>query len=226
MHEIYRPRNQTEQPAEDKIFYTLSTNLTVQQLIDKIGRTPPDINAIQELLNKGIITNNGNGRSKSKNGDYIGRMAEWHTAATINQMRGLFPSIDISPIPDDSLKGKYRFRQKGINYVVFREPRPLSAILEYDILSVIDGLPVVWEVKLGHTIQTAIRSKRIIDVFKPLSEYYDRTDFGYVLVVPKDVPDENSVAQNKFIERGGIIASLYGTKEQFQSDLGLTQQSE
>ncbi len=217
MHEVYKPRNQIEQPKEDKIPYVLSTNETLQKIVEEIGKLPPDISEIQTLINNGIRVNNGNGKNKSRNGDFMGKMAELHIASLIGKMSEILP-ITIAPIPDDTLKGKYRFRQKGINYVVFREPKPLSAIIEYDILSVIDGLPVVWEAKLGHTVQPAIRSKRIIDVFKPLSEYYGQTNFGYVLVVPKDVPDENSVAQNRFIERGGVIATLYGTKEQFQKD--------
>lgn len=212
MHEVYRARNHTEEiKGNNGNGIYLSSNPTLERLAVEISKANPIIEQINLLS---LRRNNGNGKRQE-----IGKLAEVHLACVLESLKDEYTDINLSPIPNDTLVGKYRFKQSGVNYIIYQEPRPSSAILEYDILSEINGLPVVWEVKLGKSIQPAIRNQRIKSILQPLKEYYGDRDFGYALVVPKNMLNPESEIQNKFTSKGGIIVPLYADKSELEADI-------
>lgn len=104
-------------------------------------------------------------------------------------------------------------------------------IVEYDQLSVVSDLPVVWEVKFvkqagrrggergRESLNAMFQDERIEQIFTPLQELYQRDSFGYVVVVPRDKLHPESPVQQAFQARGGIIAPISVDLEDFRKDI-------
>lgn len=126
-------------------------------------------------------------------------------------------SIVVDPIAHNSKTERFLFARTTENTFVVVDPQKQERIIEYDVLTVIDGIPVVWEVKSqirkrsrnnkgkGHSLNEVLRIKHINQLFTPLQEYFDSKDFGYVVVATKEVIRPASPLQQGFCKNGGIL---------------------
>lgn len=217
MTEIYTAELSREhQRAAEKSDPRLHTNPVLQELILLISRTKPNPDEIKKVSEECGLTEDTLEKDRKNGKNLSGKLAEFHTFSVLSSLTEHFREIDLSPIPDGARAGAFTFEQNGINYRI-RDNNGLHS-LEYDILSEINSLPVIWEIKLNGTIKP-ISKERIDKIIAPLREYYrTRTSkFGYVLVRPSTSRQIIEIEQ-QFIGRGGIIVNFPCTKSEFRKE--------
>ena len=139
-----------------------------------------------------------------------GRLLEIHLRILLETMITQNPHFKLDPIPDGSETDKYRFVKKdGAGYLVVDKVtrRPL---VEYDEIALIDGIPVVFEVKakLGRE-RVAVSGERISRIFDPIAEYFGGDEYGYFVLVSRDFLNGQYLARQSFEEMGGFLVPLF-----------------
>jgi len=207
--EVVRKTPPSEREAEKSTTIPLYTNPTLKQIVDQI----PSYTANIEDINR--IAREFGKRDYSKIKDrkkLMGIIAEYHLYYALEKLKEIFPEINLSPIEDQAKRDGYKFQKQGINYKAFWGQNDDSC--EYDILSEIDRLPVIWEVKLGK-LNGATGNRRISTILKPLMSYYRNNRFGYVIVAPGNFITPHP----EFEERGGLLVPFYVNQDKFADDI-------
>lgn len=201
----------------------LKTNPTLLKVIERITGNIPDPDVLLATLNpKQLEKMNGDKTNGGKNGDILGHLAETHLAQSLISLSEVFPGLVVNPIPNGTETDDFVFRVYGDHNYVVHKKNTGAAYIEYDAFTLVDGLPVVWEVKFGYSYNGALKNKRVKKILEPLTQYYGDSTAGYVVVTPKASVDESNDAQNKFIERGGILVTLPVTKTEFTEEVQST----
>ena len=198
-------------PPETKI--TLTANPTLDLIVCGLEEITPDCKS----LIAGLSDTQKAKLSSEKNGILFGKLAEMHVWQVLTRLAEGNSLIKIDPIPSGHETKNYRFEQSGHNVIVYKRHSSLSCV-EYDMLTEIDGLPVIWEVKSGSSLSNAVSSQRVKTITRPLIQYYGKNNFGYVVVGPK-YSSEPTKAQQRFTRNQGIIARVPITKIQFESEI-------
>jgi hypothetical protein len=92
---------------------------------------------------------------------------------------------------------------------------------EYDALTVVEDLPVVWEVKSGLSdrnsrgLKSAFKNETINRKLNPLRDYYQTDRFGFVVVTFPSFIESTPGQRKGFLRNGGIHAKLHGVADTF-----------
>jgi len=212
---LYRNGDRTKEkdlkPAEART--SLATNETLALIINGLEKIVPNWDGLLGALSEDQkLKING-----KANGQLLGRLAEIHVAYVLEGLAIDNSLVKLWPIPHNQTTKNYRLEQSGNNYVVYKKSSTIACV-EYDMVTEVDNLPVIWEVKIGYSLSQAINSQRIKTIAEPLAQYYGHTNFGYVVVAPM-VTDKLTISQRKFVEKGGLIARIPTTKAQFESNI-------
>lgn len=206
-----RTKEKDLKTAETRI--SLVTNETLGLIINGLEKIVPNWDhMLSALTYDQKLKING-----KANGQLLGRLAEIHVAHVLEALAVDNSLVKLWPIPHDRETKNYRLAQGGINYVAYKKGST-TACVEYDMITEVDNLPVIWEVKIGYSLSQAINSQRIKTIAEPLAQYYGHANFGYVVVAPM-VSDKLTIAQRKFVEKGGLIARIPTTKVQFKNNI-------
>ncbi len=142
-----------------------------------------------------------------------GLVAELHLQQLLGQTA--IP-LRIDPIASGTQTDSYSFRKDSKGRLVAYDQQGRT-VAEYDALIEADGLPVVIEVKASnrasrgstsHSLDTALTVGGINRRFAPLKEYYNTNTFGYIVTTTRNAIQPNSLTQQCFQERGGILIPL------------------
>ena len=99
---------------------------------------------------------------------------------------------------------------------------------QLDALALIDGLPVLFEIKLcGYRLNGScyrahgsvvrnMRDERADFLSRPIREFFGTYRTGYVLVLSNDQIKDNSPIQEDFKGRGGLLVPFYIDKDSFR----------
>ena len=215
MTENRKPHRNGEISREKKPEFQISllTNETLNLIIGGLEKIVPNWNHLydtltdaQKLKIQGV-----------KNGDLLGRLAEVHVSRVLDSLAEDNPTIIRWPIANGQETKDFRLEKSGHNYVAYKKGGT-TACVEYDMLTEVEGLPVIWEVKIGYSLAQAINSHRIKTIVKPLAQYYGHAEIAYVVVAPTG-PNQQTISQEKFIEKGGMIARIPTTRTLFESNI-------
>ena len=162
---------------------------------------------------------------------YAQYFSEIHMDISLEQIAGTYPDLNMTFRP--FLKGKTRARDFLFYYDLagrvyaqgIREP----AKFEYDQVILIDGMPVVFEIKIKKWNSSVnepgkLRNALLPEVYNkrlhPVRQFFDN-DVGYVFIIPKDVYDgsikfEGDSLINNFIKNGGVLVPFYTDRHTFR----------
>jgi len=206
-------RLKEKDPKQPETRVSFKTNEALNIIVEGLEQINPDWN---ELLD--TLTDAQKIKIQGKaNGHLLGRLAEIHVARVLETLAVDNPLIKLWPIPHDHETKSFRLEHSGVNYVAYKKGGT-TACVEYDMLTEVNNLPVIWEVKIGYSLSQAISAQRIKNIAKPLTQYYGHANFGYVVVAPTG-PDQLTIDQEKFITKGGLIARIPTTKTQFEYNI-------
>lgn len=227
MTEFYRQIEGKNKERRKTTAPSLKTNSTLLDITERISKDFPDSDILLATLTpKQLEKMNGGKTNGSKNGDTLGHLAEAHLVQNLKSLSSEFSDLTVNPIPNGTETDDFVFRIYGEHNYVVHNKNTGAAYIEYDAFTLVDNLPVIWEVKLGYSYTEAIKHKRVKKIFEPLTQYYGESAVGYVVVTPKTSIDETNDAQKKFIERGGIIVTLPVTKAEFTEGIQAAIQTE
>lgn len=226
----------TPKEGEEKsLVVRLTTNPTLNQLVDTIANKPIDWEVFEAYL-----------RGKGLKADQIKAVggaqgALWELY--IDMMIALFAErrydIRINPIPDGTKTTSFEFyhsdMSKGGRFSVRQgHSGQTHTIADYDELLEIEGLPVVFEVKssvrkskkyrAATRKNPILRRSYIVRFSTPLAEYYKKDkeiDIGYAVFLMPEAISKTSSTQQDFIDRGGILRHLPTTSEVFVAQSNL-----
>ncbi|HZJ18429.1 MAG TPA: hypothetical protein VFD45_02315 [Patescibacteria group bacterium] len=218
MHESHAPgRHRKIEKGSPEV--VLTTNPRLATIIKGLSSTTPNWNALLKTLSgKQLTRMKENKTNGSKNGDTLGQLAETHVSLTLKMLSLEHPDLIVNPIPSGTETEDYVFRQYGHNYIAHNK-RTGAAHIEYDALTLVCGLPVIWEVKLGHSFVEALKTTRISNISKPLIQHYHDSALGYVVITPKDSLNRSSKSQEEFTNKGGVMVTIPVTKTEFTETL-------
>lgn len=110
----------------------------------------------------------------------------------------------------------------------------------FEKLIMVDNKPIVFDMKLTvwrqsgiHRKESKIRSCRALGIdgllrpenyrkkLKPIREFYNGDDIGYVVVIPRDIyqQNRNHYVFKGFINSGGVIIPFYADRLQFSQEV-------
>lgn len=196
----------------------LATNPTLDLIVKGLESIDPDFEGLISDLSKTQKAR----LDGDKNGILLGKLAEMHVYQVLLRLSEddrIHPLIRINPIPDGHETKSFRFGQYRQNLIVYEKGTTVACV-ELDLLTEIDGLPVVWEVKSGTSLSSAVSTQRINTIATPLIEHYASGAFGYVVVAtinPSDKPPNK--AQEIFTKKNGIIVRIPTTRKDFESGI-------
>jgi hypothetical protein len=201
-----------------------TTNATLDRLVEGFKKTPPDWDEVAHVF-KNTKTYLLNTSTKDT---IIGDLAEIHVDTVLKSLASSIGDIDLHPIPFYAEKNGIKFSALKFAHYQAMHLKHGTAV-EYDQLMVVNDLPVVWEVKTSRVRNThrkksaffAVQPERIDKVFTPLSIYFERNDFGYVVVAPEEVIDPSFYTVLNFQKKGGIMVPLYPNTDEYKSQLEL-----
>lgn len=159
-----------------------------------------------------------------------------------NSLEEICDELDIkSRVVFDPIKpyekiSRFKFMYRPNGKLIINESRHgiYSDYSEIDELLLIDGLPVLFEIKTGKYRGASVNSKghsptdggpsyalrreRIEYLLVPLSLYY-QSSCGYVLIIPGDQVLKSSLLQKNFVKKGGILVPFYTDRESYKEDV-------
>ena len=137
----------------------------------------------------------------------------------------------LDPIKHEAETDNYLFLNINNKFFI-EDKRNNKTHSELDEFAIIDGLPVLFEVKTGYykdgsrvleknnhrKIQYAMRLDRVEYLIRPLEEYFG-SKCGYVLLIPQDYIYPYSSLQRELIANNGIISSLGFKRKEFRYNI-------
>jgi len=206
-------RSREKDPKQPETRISFKTNKALDIIVEGLEQISPDWDELLDTLNDA----QKNKIQGKENGHLLGRLAEIHVASVLETLAIDNPLIKLWPIPHNHETKSFRLEHSGVNYVAYKKGGT-TACVEYDMLTEVNNLPVIWEVKIGYSLSQAISAQRIRNIVEPLAQYYGHANFGYVVVAPTG-SDQLTIAQEKFIAKGGLIARIPTTKTQFENNI-------
>ena len=126
----------------------------------------------------------------------------------------------INPIPNGVEVSPYKYDYYGQNLTVHNHNHRSYPVQEFDVICLVDDLPVVFEIKLGmyksNGVKTAntrvsglMRDSSVKQKLGPVRHFYRNSAIGYVLVIYPEQITRHSPIQRAFTENGGHIIPFY-----------------
>lgn len=219
----------------------ISRNRLVEEIVQVLPAMSPD----WEMIALEILQSQDYQERKLDWRDLRSWASELWLKTSIETLAQRYPrSIDTHPIPEQSTIGEKTFATHRDHFTVYEQQKnpalallyPTKTYAEYDAIIEIDGLPVIWEVKMMKNIGRVALGKSHssnprktmhpyhIDYFtKPVRDWYEENrgvgNFGYVVVFPPEHINPRSEVQQRFQAMGGMIVPFYTTFDGFQEDL-------
>jgi len=166
--------------------FNLTTNSLLSEIVQNMGTQKPDWEAIRGSM----------GRYHGKLGRLIGAAAETHTRWYLETLASSYDGrITLDAINEPRLTDNFKFGNRGGRIVSSRSGKIYT---EYDSIALVDGLPVVFEVRMtGLDLLISIAStQEVCRKIKPLEEYFERNEFGYVVIgYPRLIGNETLITQ-------------------------------
>lgn len=190
---------------EDPVVVTLKTNPTVDALAHAIRTQHPDWEHIRQRALHEMIRGTG---VYNQSQTLAGRLAEIHVSHVAYRRRD--PRV-VEPFPSQG-KGKFSLVRKPNG--VFESHQWVNGsknqVTDYDALMICDGLPTVVEVRTSRNtdmVKEALRGETIRRKLFPLTQHLG-DNLAYVVVLSPGMENQDSEAQRRFANVGGIVTSL------------------
>jgi len=169
-------------------------------------------------------------RRGNYSGDNLtGILLETHLGLVLKEFASAINGVCLDPVKNGDVTRNYVFKiRKDRNRLVAINKSHGNDVAEYDgIVTLTDKesvLPVVVEAKMikkGHfSLNSIIRVSHIAQVFRPLVERFQQSEFGYIVATSREAISFQSPIQQAFIRSGGILlelpSSYYEFKQQSQ----------
>ncbi|MEK6835408.1 MAG: hypothetical protein AABX55_00080 [Nanoarchaeota archaeon] len=163
-------------------------------------------------------------------------LAESYVRLTLEEICTQYEGrIFIDQIPNGASKSGYTYHYSDVGHTGLIVSKNNIYHCEIDELLLVDGLPVLVEVKVGRyrfpdVINTMIEY-RINQISNPIKQYFETDRCGYMLVIPSDqiISDENILKdkkvtfrrfiQKEFREKNGVLVPFYTTRKIFRREV-------
>lgn len=202
----------------------------IEQLARVVGQTPFDWARITQRFKERITPEQFRKIDASHK---KGEMLEIHLRIVLEDIAAKVPgAIVFDPIPEDAETEHFRFtRDKNFELRLLSEKKDDRAtVTDYDLITVIYGIPVIWEVKMlknatdkgKGNFRDATNGQRVRKVVEPVLEYFINIEgrenkCGYVLLTNKSLVIPSQVFANlPFSSKGGILAGFAIEHAEFQ----------
>lgn len=153
-----------------------------------------------------------------------GKMLEIHIYLVLRDMIRRTQNIYLKPITEGQCTANYEFYRGDADLDFNLRVRSLADgkdVAEYDLLVLFDSrskFPLLIDAKMYKTDDTLLevaarlRDFIVLDKLKsflaPIEEKYNPDIFGYIVVVPKDMPLDVTEEQKEFVRGGGHFARI------------------
>lgn len=182
----------------------------VKQLADMFAATPfdPDLASMRAKM--------GTLRRKPLAQDHIpGLLAEAHVTSILEKFASENPEIvKLNPILNLDTTDHYRF-ERAEDRGTFTARKwdetsgaKIERVAEYDQVIVVNGLPVVIEVKSGRGLIRAPQQEALDSRFAPLKEHFGTNQFGFILAGTQEAARDSEERRKNFEEKGMILTPL------------------
>jgi len=198
----------------------LTSNSYLDKLTEMIQNTPFDWDYIKAKADA---------QNFNESGNRVGKSAEIHLHHVLqkaSQLEDFQKRLIISPVPKETTTQHFHFHSRKGSFIA-KDLDTQQDIAEYDAITQVDGLPVVWEVKTGKRnrsskkkgdLNAALTNEKVNAILAPLREFFNTDAFGYVIItMPENIFDMSSF-QNGFRQRGGILIGLPTNYTEFQQN--------
>lgn len=181
---------------------------------------------------------------------YAKHFSEIHLDLSLEKITEKNPGIDIRfrPVEDgvDTKDFIFSYSRAGRLYANFKDENT-DAFHEYDQLLTVNGLPVVFEIKLtgwtkpkkmkkrtadgkqlkvtGSAVRNYLRPEEYNKRLRPVCQFFECDDAGYVIVICREMHfnretkvSENSLYQ-EFKRNNGIIVPFYTDRKSFREEV-------
>ncbi len=151
-------------------------------------------------------------------------ISEVYLQVSLNKICRDWKRVDLHPVVDGDSSANYGFRVSNGRLVVFKKGG--DPYTDYDALIRVDGLPVIFEVKLSRLVgskkgtDAALQPDRISYVSAPVREFFGTEDFGYVAIITRENL-KDSPLQQEFKKNGGILVPFFWSYETFRAKVKL-----
>lgn len=193
-----------------------ATNHLLEHVVAQLSNRRPNWPAVVELC-----------RAFPRPGDFAqlaGTLAECHMRVALNEICAeLDGRVNFYPIKDGATAEQFQFNYRGDNILAILNGTT-RANTEIDALMTLDGLPVIFEVKIssGSWVEKVqymmgVRSARKTD---PVRQYFNLPDVGYVVIVPPSTISDTSEIQTKVKKDGWGIIPFFADRDAFREEVG------
>ena len=220
----------------------IAKNDLLVDITDKLALAEPDWEKVVARFKDGLFFQFGHFNFDN----LVSVLAEVHVKIALEEICKSYDSetrekIVFDPVEAGIRAGQYIFGCNSADQLTvakdenLRFGRERQTYSEIDLLMLIDKLPVLFEVKLhvkrrrSRNIKPApgmkgiyhqMENERIRHVLQPIFKYFGCSESGYVIVVPKDIANNNSPIQEDFRKRNGIIVAFYKDRKNFREEVG------
>ncbi|MFH2027556.1 MAG: hypothetical protein ABIJ08_00315, partial [Nanoarchaeota archaeon] len=218
----------------------LHSNEALLELAKRFPDADPDWEKIFNKLSEENITS-----ALNDDACFRGIIGEIHAQIRLEDICAeLGFNADFSPLNDPLIRTanfEFNYARFGRTIVVDRSTQLVYSDL--DVVFVIEGLPVLVEVKLNKRfkqgggkranpshkgISYAISPGRVSQALEPVKEYFRQKyikendgSYGYALVTYPSIINDTSQKQRQFRELGGIFIPFYADHERYLNDFSL-----
>ncbi len=185
-----------------------TTNNLVRAVVDEVSSRSPDWKKLSPRIT------NAQGRLANPE-SIVGTIAEVHLQETLTELAKRYQGrVITNPIKDGTESEKFTFRRDTRNRFYACDKETGNSTAEYDMITEIDGLPTVWEIKLNpqrsggekqNRLRGLLRSNNINQRFHPLRDYYGNNEFAYIIIAAQEAINPSSGLYQDFIKKGGIV---------------------
>lgn len=204
--------------------FTLTSNSVLDELIESLKTARPNWHNINQQL-KDLFRY----QKALKDGNTLGESVEIMAMLTVLDKVKPLKGVYLSPIRSGESTRNFRFIQGKHDYIV-QDIMTFNTVAEYDLLSWVSGLPVIWEIKSTkiqdcESLNLAMDGEKIRKKLEPLSEFYRQEDFGYVIAFPHEAFDPKNTLQSEFLRRGGKILPLQPTRREIDERINYAREN-
>jgi len=168
--------------------------------------------------------------------DLPGILAEVHLERILKEYTGDIKVV-VDPILDEARTQGFIFKEQN-GYLIAYSKETSRPQTEYDLITIIGGIPTVWEVKMIHRypsdrsrkgvvkrssgIQSVLNPGQIGKSLAPIEEFFwERCLYqgllAYILVLPPGIINPQLKKQREFIKRGGLLVPFYYSYKDYRA---------
>lgn len=162
--------------------FSLRITSELQSLADEFAKAPVNWDRIAELYCDYILFGK-EGRTCENN--LCGIVGELHLRSFLESAQAKNPAIKLNPIPFGTKVGSFVFNEGRLGSYQLALAKSGRGVAEYDMITAINGLPVIWEVKMGLHAKGAYAHTRIRQLLSPIHSHFQSPGYAYVVVLPK-----------------------------------------